>query len=338
MLRIVHSTRFLSLTPPRILPRAILPTSRLNTRDFSTTGASEAVLALKDDKEKSVHPEQIPFLSEEDEIVPENLKSTPDFIKELGWYPFCGLLFTALLSKEFVQYGPDILYGAFSSSIMFLGYLYMADPIKKSAEAQMKFNRENEVAFFNSFVSLNKLKRDYQVADINAVGFLQDAQEHLKKSGPVVLEYHRQKELEQLTKNTVAELEGLWGREQAEQKKIAKQAVESIRSSARDLAEKDSVLKVQAMEYAFANMFAERPLPPDHLYKAVMKQYGVGASAKKPAGGGGGGGSPPAGDAQTHTTTAPPKVAQQPAAKPTQAPPKKAEQQPPKSSYKKRRS
>jgi len=223
MLRIVNSTRFLSHAPPRILSRAILSTSRLNTRDFSTTGASEAVQALKDkENEASVHPEQIPYLSPEDEIVPEHLKSTPDFIKELGWYPFCGLLFTALLSKEFVQYGPDILYGVFSSSIMFLGYLYIADPIKKSAEEQIKFNRENEVAFFNSFVSLNKLKRDYQVADLNAVGFLKDAQDHLKKSGPVVLEYHRQKELEQLTKNTVSELESLFGREQAEKKKKPK--------------------------------------------------------------------------------------------------------------------
>jgi len=193
-------------------------------------------------------------------------------------------------------------------------------------KSKLKFNRENEVAFFNSFVSLNKLKRDYQVADLNAVGFLKDAQDHLKKSGPVVLEYHRQKELEQLTKNTVSELESLFGREQAEQKRKAKEAVNAIRTNARDLAEKDPALKAQAMQFALANMFTDRPKTPDHLYKAVMQQYGVqtGGAKKKPAGAGGGGGSPAGGGgAQTHTK-ATPKVAQ-PATKPKQANPKKKE-------------
>jgi len=93
------------------------------------------------------------------------------------------------------------------------------------------------------------------------------------------------------------------------------------------------------MEHAIKNMFSDRPQTNDHLYKAVMKQYGVEVGAKKPEaktpkGGRRGGGGPGSPSGARTKTTATPKVAQSAAPNPTQAPLKQAEQpqQPPKQS------
>jgi len=207
--------------------------------------------------------EQEPWIETPDTVVPENQRSLPEFIKELGWLPFGISFLAAGFSKELLLISPNLMVMQAEIIIGVVGYFSLAGALEEWAQSEMKAEAEKKQLAWDLLVASLKERVTIHTADIATEAFVKDLAHHWKASELEAAKYASIKAKHDARHEIVAQLENVARKEKAVQAAGTKVVASNLRKHVRQIwATPDKKLKDEAFRLALDNLLAPQPLDP----------------------------------------------------------------------------
>jgi len=220
------------------------------------------LLEKKKEKEEEIY-EQVPWVEKPGLVVPNHQRSIPDFIRELGWFPFAFLGMNAVLGKEIICMDAGLAYGLHFLTIATLAYVFLFDTVMDSFYAGAKvLARYHTNAHTLTAVSLKERVLAHK-ADVATEEFIKDLAHHWRASEIEAAKYNVLKAKHDARGEIIAQLETLQRKEKAVQSAGTKLIAHELREHVRELwTTPDRKLKDQALQQAINNLFNPVPVDP----------------------------------------------------------------------------
>jgi len=263
--------------------RTILPRSFF-TRTRSVRAAKTAL--TKTEKQEEEHFEQEPWVETPETLVAEHQRSIPEFIKELGWWPFGISILAAGFSKELILVSPGIMLGANEILIAIVGYFALAEPLESWAKAEIKAQNDKKQVAWDLLVESLKERIAIHKADIATEDFVKDLAHHWKASEIEAAKYNSIKAKHDARNEILGQLEAVARKERAVQAQGTKVVASDLRRHVRQIwGTPDRKLKDEAFRLALDNLLAPQPIDPKNspvygLYINYLRSGGQNQKAR----------------------------------------------------------
>jgi len=240
------------LTVRTILPRSFFTRTR-------PVRASSPTVAKKEEEQF----EQEPWVETPDTVVPDHQRSIPEFIKELGWWPFGISIIAAGFSKELILVSPNLMLGATEILIAVAGYFALAEPMESYYRTETKSENDKRQVAWNLLVEALKERISILKADIATEAFVKDLALHWKASEIEAAKYSSIKAKHDARNDIVVQLEAVARKEKAVQAAGTKVVAGQLRRHVRQVwATPDRKLKDEAFRLALDSLLAPQPIDP----------------------------------------------------------------------------